>query len=71
MLTSDTESNPDMLTKDEDDFQQSALPDLVDPFVTGHPDDEHTMAPILDNAPLVDTHDEGKLDENIVTDCTF
>ncbi|MFS8026397.1 hypothetical protein Hanom_Chr16g01486271 [Helianthus anomalus] len=30
IFTSDTESDPDMLTKDEDDFQQSALPGFGD-----------------------------------------
>ncbi|MFS7949724.1 hypothetical protein Hanom_Chr06g00574911 [Helianthus anomalus] len=30
IFTSDTESDPDMLTKDEDDFQPSALPDSGD-----------------------------------------
>ncbi|MFS8019429.1 hypothetical protein Hanom_Chr15g01403661 [Helianthus anomalus] len=62
IFTSGTESDPDMLTKDEDDIQKSALPDFVyDHFITGHPDGEHTMAPILDNAHPVYIPSEGWL----------
>ncbi|MFS7895984.1 hypothetical protein Hanom_Chr12g01125691 [Helianthus anomalus] len=62
IFTSDTESDPDMLSKDEDDFQPFTLPDFGDDLpiplvhdhlIIGHPDGEHVMVPILDAVPLV------------------
>ncbi|KAM0046530.1 hypothetical protein Hdeb2414_s0009g00317461 [Helianthus debilis subsp. tardiflorus] len=40
--TSDTESDPDMLSKDEDDFQPFTLPDFGDdlPLADGFPDED-------------------------------
>ncbi|KAM0044842.1 hypothetical protein Hdeb2414_s0010g00357981 [Helianthus debilis subsp. tardiflorus] len=85
ILTSDTESDPDMLSDDEDDFQPFALPDFGDdlpladgipdeePFlipvlvhdhlIIGHPDGEHTVAPILASVPLVG---DGEIDKDVV-----
>ncbi|KAJ0468602.1 hypothetical protein HanIR_Chr14g0698461 [Helianthus annuus] len=48
ILTSDTESDPDMISDDEDDFQPFALPDFgVDlPLADGIPDEDPIVAPI-------------------------
>ncbi|KAM0014273.1 hypothetical protein Hdeb2414_s0016g00495781 [Helianthus debilis subsp. tardiflorus] len=75
IFTSDTESDPEMLSDDDDDFQPFTLPDfgddapladgipvedlfdfpapIHDHLISGLPDGEHIVAPILDPVPLV------------------
>ncbi|MFS7932407.1 hypothetical protein Hanom_Chr04g00367511 [Helianthus anomalus] len=75
VLTSDTESDPEMMSDDDDDFQPFALPEFGDDvpiadgipvedlfdfpapihnhLISGHPDGEHIVAPILGVVPLV------------------
>ncbi|XP_022041545.1 cell surface glycoprotein 1-like [Helianthus annuus] len=58
IFTSDTESDPEMMSDDDDDFQPFALPDFGDdvPHADGpshpHPDGEHVVAPIPVPLPL-------------------
>ncbi|MFS7996884.1 hypothetical protein Hanom_Chr12g01135151 [Helianthus anomalus] len=57
IFTSDIDSDPDMLSEDEGDFQPLTLPVIPalvhDHLIIGYPDGEYIVAPILDLVPLV------------------
>ncbi|XP_021986357.1 histone-lysine N-methyltransferase SETD1B-like [Helianthus annuus] len=54
IFTSEPESDLEMMSDDDDDFQPFALPNFGDDdhFILGHPDGEHVVVPILAPLPL-------------------
>ncbi|MFS7996832.1 hypothetical protein Hanom_Chr12g01134451 [Helianthus anomalus] len=66
IFTSDTESDPDMLSDDEDDFQPFALPDLGDdtPIADGIPVEDIFALPAAIHDHLIIVYPDG---EHIVT----
>ncbi|KAJ0616549.1 hypothetical protein HanRHA438_Chr02g0090231 [Helianthus annuus] len=62
IFTSDTESDPDMLSEDEDDFQPFALPDFGDdlPHADGFPDEDPFVIPIPVHDHLIIGHPDGE-----------
>ncbi|XP_021991754.1 pistil-specific extensin-like protein [Helianthus annuus] len=62
ILTSDTKSDPDMLSDDKDDFQPFALPDFGDdlPLADGFPDEDPFVVPIPVHDHLIIGHPNGE-----------
>ncbi|XP_022019681.1 actin cytoskeleton-regulatory complex protein PAN1-like [Helianthus annuus] len=62
IFTSDTESNPEMMSDDDDDFQPFALPDFGDdvPHADGLPDEDPFLIPIPDQDHLILGHLDGE-----------
>ncbi|XP_022031181.1 proline-rich protein 36-like [Helianthus annuus] len=66
IFTSDTESDPEMMSDDDDDFQPFALPDFGDdlPIADGIPDEDSFVIPIPVHDHLIIGHPDG---EHVVT----
>ncbi|KAF5759358.1 hypothetical protein HanXRQr2_Chr16g0740291 [Helianthus annuus] len=62
VFTSDTESDPEMISYDDDDFKPFALPDFGDdvPFADGIPADDIFALPILIHDHLIIGHPDGE-----------
>ncbi|KAM0070640.1 hypothetical protein Hdeb2414_s0001g00015461 [Helianthus debilis subsp. tardiflorus] len=62
IFTSDIESDPDMLSDDDDDFQPFALPDFGDdlPLADGIPDEDPFVIPIPVHDHLIIGHPDGE-----------
>ncbi|KAF5810456.1 hypothetical protein HanXRQr2_Chr04g0169631 [Helianthus annuus] len=62
ILTLDTESDPDMLSDDEDDFQPFALPDFGDdlPLADGIPDKDPFVIPVPIRDHLIIDYPDGE-----------
>ncbi|MFS7946911.1 hypothetical protein Hanom_Chr06g00541921 [Helianthus anomalus] len=62
IFTSDTQSDPEMISDDDDDFQPFALPDFGDdiPIVDGIPDEDPLVIPIPIHDHLIIGHPDGE-----------